>query len=161
MLKSTAIFIGLSLLVAPLSSSQSLAEVAKKEKERREKVEEDVETIDDWELQQADGDGLSVTGSEVSDEEPSRKPSTSSATSPSGSSTTPDAKEMRRRREAYDKQVASARASLASAQANEKQCRQALRRPGSVYVVDDGCKGAAARVQRAQDRLRRATSRKP
>lgn len=168
MLKSTVIFIGLSLLVAPLSFSQSLADVAKKEKKRRESVDGDTKTIDDWQLRQAKGDTLSVTGSEVSDEESSRvsdKPSSPSPTSASPSSATPsktpDAKELRQRRESHAKQVAAARAALESAQAYEKECRLALRRPGSVYVVDNGCEAAAGRVRGAQSRLNSLLSNRP
>lgn len=151
----------------PLSFSQSLGDVAKKEKDRRKGLKGETKVVDDWELTQAKGESMSVMGAEPSSHEgESRSRSKSSGpqelsySGTSESSPRPDAKEMRRRREAYNKRVASAQSSLKSARAAEKTCRQARRRPSSVYL-SGSCKGAADRVRSAQESLRLTISQRP
>lgn len=163
-MRTLAIVLAVAFCVPTAVFSQSLAEVAKKEKTRREALKGESKVVDDSELRRAKGEGLSITGAEV-DESEATQPSLSSSTSSSLSRSSedrdlPSPAELRARREAHTKALEAARARVARARETLKTCEQASRRP-SAFLGTTDCSAAEQGYRSAQDALRRLQGRRP
>ena len=152
---------GMALLVVCLfsavaSSGQSLAEVAKKERERRAqagKAGNRSAVISEKELEEARGDSLSVSG--TASEEPS------SATPDEGRAESKlTAKEIRDLREEWariwEEQMSQAEQELEQAKDDLYQCRSAERYFFVPIAVD--CEGVDLRLAGAKARLKKVKS---
>jgi len=166
-------FVLVGLLLPASGKTQSLAEVAKKEKARRESVgksvEDEPETIGNDALRRAKGEGLSITGSEVDIEGsknesllPASPSSATSTGSPEASRATrlPSAAELRARRDAYLQRLESARASVQSLEEQLETCRQATLRP-SAFIGRVDCSSLEAQLRQAGSQLRSVQGRHP
>jgi hypothetical protein len=158
---------GIALLVACLlsavaSSGQSLAEVAKKERERRAQAGKGgnpAAVISEKELEEARGDSLSVSG--TASEEPSSGPpaeAAGDAEANAGSKLT--AKDIRDLREEWARiwqgQMSQAEQELEQAKDDVYQCRSAERYFFVPVAVD--CDGVDLRLAGAEARLKKVKS---
>ena len=150
------------LLSAVASSGQSLAEVAKKERERRAQAGKGgnpAAVISEKELEEARGDSLSVSG--TASEEPSSGPpaeAAGDAEANAGSKLT--AKDIRDLREEWARiwqgQMSQAEQELVQAKDDVYQCRSAERYFFVPVAVD--CDGVDLRLARAEARLKKVKS---
>ena len=159
----------LFLIVSCFSSvamAQSLGEVAKKEKSRRDKSEKKSETVDEYELQKSKGDGFSVMGKEADDSASSRSRrssrrelpgvgESSSGRRPSSTGSGPSAEEMRERRRAHAQRIAQAEAAVARASRAFRNCRSGR---GS---SSGACASLAKNLESAVAVLRKLQSTRP
>jgi len=159
---------GIALLVVCLfsavaSSGQSLAEVAKKERERRAQAGKGgnpAAVISEKELEQARGDSLSVSG--IAHEESSSRPPDEvvavGAEARAGSKLT--AKDIRDLREQWariwEEQMSQAEQELEQAKDDLYQCRSAERYFFVPLAVD--CEGVDLRLAGAKARLKKVKS---
>jgi hypothetical protein len=143
--------ISMTLLV--LLWGQSLAEVARREKERRAQLEEETPVIREAELENAEGDAFSTTGAEPSDRE--------DAAGPEESAEDPDApalteKEIRDLRAKWYRlwrvQMDAARKELDKARDDVYQCRSAESFFFVPLAVD--CNGVDERLAEAEAQLK-------
>ncbi len=162
MRKSGIALLAVCLLIAVASSGQSLAEVAKKERERRAqsgKGGRGAAVISEKELKEARGDSLSVSG--TASEEPSSRPAAEAAggaNANAGSKLT--AKDIRDLREEWARiwrgQLSQAEQELEQAKNDLYQCRSAERYFFVPIAVD--CEGVDLRLAGAEARLKKVKS---
>ena len=159
--KSGMALLAVFLLTPIGSSGQSLAEVAKGERERRDKVGKagnPAEVISEKELEEARGDTLSVSG--ISSEEPTAGPSEEDLEEPveeTSAASKLTAKEIRDLREEWARlwkeQMSQAQQELAQAKDDVYQCRSAERYFFVPVAVD--CDGVDLRLEDAEARLKK------
>ena len=161
--KSAIAFLAVCLVSAVASSGQSLAEVAKKERERRAQAGKGgnpAAVISEKELEQARGDSLSVSG--IAHEESSSRPPDEvvavGAEARAGSKLT--AKDIRDLREQWariwEEQMSQAEQELEQAKDDLYQCRSAERYFFVPVAVD--CEGVDLRLAGAKARLKKVKS---
>jgi hypothetical protein len=155
--------LAICLLAPAASSGQSLAEVARKERERRARTEKTGSrptVISEEDLEAARGDSFSVTGTEPgepSSEAPGEAPAGAAAATAVGQLT---AKEIRDLREEWARiwqgQMSQAEKDLERAKNDVYQCRSAERYFFVPIAVD--CDGVDLRLATAEARLRKVKS---
>jgi len=161
--KSGIAILVVCLLGAVASSGQSLAEVAKKERERRAqagKGGDRAAVISEKELEEARGDSLSVSGT-ASDEPSSGPPAEAAADGAEANARSKlTAKEIRDLREEWariwQEQMSQAEQELEQAKEDVYQCRSAERYFFVPVAVD--CEGVDLRLAGAEARLKRVKS---
>ncbi len=150
--------LAVSLLSGSAATGQTLAEVAKKERERRDRAGKDGRetlVISEKELKEARGDSLSVSGSR-SEDPPPTGPSEEEAV-PSEAASKLTANEIRDLREQWARiwkeQLSQAEQELERAKDDVYQCRSAERFFYVVPLAVD-CDGVDLRLAAAESRLR-------
>lgn len=158
--KSRMALLAVCLLTPNASSGQSLAEVAKKERERRAqagKAGNPSAVISEKELEEARGDSLSVSGTESGEPAagPSEEEAAAAAEAGAGSKLT--AKEIRDLRaewaRIWQEQMSQAEQELEQAEDDAYQCRSAERYFFVPVAVD--CEGVDLRLAGAKARLKK------
>jgi hypothetical protein len=163
MRRSGILFLAVCLLAPVTSSGQSLAEVARRERERRAQADKGrvpAAVITEKDLEEAHGDTVSISGAEP--EEPSSAPSEGEtardAEARAGRKLT--AKEIRDLREQWSRiwqeQMAQAEQELEQAKDDSYQCRSAERYFFIPIAVD--CEGVDLRLAGAEARLKKVRS---
>jgi hypothetical protein len=144
---------GTGLLIALAASSiqaQSLAEVAKRERERRAEVGENGRTLSNKDLEEARGESVSISGSPAAPAEALPEPVTE-GDSPWTSKEIADLRVQWTR--IWEGQMAQAEADLAKARDDRYQCQAAERYFFVPLAVD--CDGVELRLAAAEARYRR------
>ena len=156
--KSGMALLAVFLFTPIASSGQSLAEVAKKERERRAqagKPGNPSAVISEKELEEARGDSLSVSG--TASEEPAAGPSEEEAPTAAEAGRKLTAKEIRDLRvewaRIWQEQMSQAEQELEQAKDDVYQCRSAERYFFVPVAVD--CEGVDLRLAGAEARLKR------
>ena len=151
-----ALFLAAGLMSSAAESGQSLAEVAKGERERRAQAGKDGQStavISDKELREARGDSVSITGAEP--EETSSEPEEGSEPPPEVASRL-TAKEIADLRQQWSRiwqeQLTQAEQELEKAKDDVYQCRSADKYFFVPIAVD--CEGVDLRLAAAESRLR-------
>jgi hypothetical protein len=161
--KSGAAFLALCVLVPVVSSGQSLAEVARKERERRaqtEKAGSRPTVISEKDLEAARGDSLSVTGTEPgepSSEARGESPAGGAEARPVSPLTAMEIRDLREEwARIWQEQMTQAEEDLERAKNDVYQCRSAERYFFVPIAVD--CDGVDLRLAAAEARLKKVKS---
>ncbi|MGH9323364.1 MAG: hypothetical protein ACRD21_15230 [Vicinamibacteria bacterium] len=149
------------LSMGPAAGAQTLAEVAKKERERRARLakeEPPVEVIREKELESARGESLSIAGSEASAGDAA--PPLAIDAEPRTNEGKLSEKEIRDLRQAWTRiwreQMDQAQQELSQAEGDVYQCRSASRYVFVPIAVD--CDGVDMRLAEAEARLKEVES---
>jgi hypothetical protein len=138
-------------LIAFPASPQSLAELAKKEKERRQKLPPS-KVITDEDLKKVEGDTFSVTGVEAA---PSAAGRNAEASANSGTSLSQKDRGIAELHARYQQRYESQKVSIARARENLADCQAAR----GIYILNRAakrdCRAAEQSVRAAEDALRR------
>lgn len=142
----------LLFLIAFPASAQSLGELAKKEKERRQKLPPS-KVITEEDLKKVGGDTFSVSGVEAAPS--TRQESETGSSANSSSSPSQKDREIAELHARYQQRYDSQKASIARAQEHLADCQAAR----GIYILNRAskrdCRSAEQSVREAEDALRR------
>ena len=163
MRRSGVLFLATCLLGPVASSGQSLAEVARRERERRaqaDKVRNPAAVITEKDLEEARGDTVSVSGTEPGEPPSVRSEEDAAHDADARAGRKLTAKEIRDLREDWSRiwqeQMAQAEQELEQAKDDSYQCRSAERYFFIPIAVD--CEGVDLRLAGAEARLKKVRS---